>query len=94
MRGEPAGRRKDDEEGCDASVRDCGVVWAGGRSMMHGEAETGLVEVSWVCAGDGVWGPSWIITLIGSVGVGMCRRSTRRGGDLARHGGTGRERRA
>ena len=52
MRGEAAGRRKEHEEGCDASVRDCGVVWAGGRSMMHGEAETGLAEVSWACGGN------------------------------------------
>ena len=53
MRGEAAGRRKEHEEGCDASVRDCGVAWAGGRSMMHGEAETGLAEVSWACKGNG-----------------------------------------
>ena len=94
MRGEAAGRRKEQEEGCEASVRDCGVVWTGGRSTMHGEAETGLAEVSWVCGGNGMGGPSWIITLLGSVVAGRCRGSNRRASDLARQGGTGRKRRA
>ena len=62
--------------------------------MKHGEAETGLAEVSWACGGYVMWGPSWIITLTCSVGVGVCRRSTRRGSYLARHGGRGRKRRA
>ena len=55
MRGEAAGRRNEQEEGCDASVRDCGVVWAGGRSMMHGRAATGLASASWVSLSSGKW---------------------------------------